>query len=279
MKKEEESKHHFDLVVFTNIKYSDIWKADFSLLRENFPVSKAYIFTDESAAGYENEFIKIISVGKDTSFSDRVLYAANCLKSEYLIFLLDDYLITKPINHQRLAADIKFLDMTHGDYLSYDLSKEKFIDHKIPRGDYLKITNKGVYTINTTPCIWRRSSLHKSVQAGETAWAMEVLLSRRFFENAFTAYVSKNETIPYLDGIRKGTLLPPAFKYLKSRGLYHGSRKITPFKTRLFLLLKTLARKILPEFIQKRLKNDSTSISYSVLNDGKLAETPKNTTS
>lgn len=262
MKMEEKIRNHFDLVVFTNIKYSDIWKADFSLLRENFPVSKAYIFTDESVAGYENEFIKIIPVGKDTSFSDRVLHAANYLKSEYLVFLLDDYLITKPINYQRLATDIQFLDTAHGDYLSYDLSKEKFIDHKIPRGDYLKITNKGTYSINTTPCIWRRLSLIKSVLLGETAWRMEVKMSKRFFSNGFVGYVAKSNTLPYLDGIRKGTLLPKANTYLRKNHLYDGNRRITPLKVRMYLLVKSLARRCLPNFLKRMLRNEKTSISY-----------------
>jgi hypothetical protein len=224
----------------------DIWPASSSLLSENWVDMPIIVSTDEGDYPLPDKRFSLIKTGKNSSFSDRLISALKNTKTEFVVFLLDDYFITSKIDSNKISETISFMGKNNIDYVHFDVVPHAKYYKRIKR-PRARLIKEGIpYSVNTTPSIWKTASLLRCTRTGESAWEHEAMLYRRFSKNNFRNCFITPTRIPYLDGIRKGTILPKAKKYLLSKKLYSGTRITTPKKTIFQLALLSFLNKATP---------------------------------
>ena len=78
-------------LIFSCDKFSDLWDANLKLFRENWPERdfETFIVTDKPTE-YTFSDVQIIAAGSDLEWSDRLKYALQYVKTDYVFVTLDD---------------------------------------------------------------------------------------------------------------------------------------------------------------------------------------------
>jgi hypothetical protein len=193
---------------------SELWDPHFHFLFKHWPDlldkhSYIPIYLASNLKQYKNFRVKNIMVGKEKSWSDDLKVALENVKTEFVILLNDDYIITQDVNTDRLAQIINFMELTNGAYAQLALNPiledgpvADGIDDVIMRAkscDYFKralfntifhikkaVFNVakpevlyGRYRTSLQSCIWRVEILKKLLVSGESPWEFEWSGSKR----------------------------------------------------------------------------------------------------
>ena len=86
------------LLIFSCDKFSDLWDGQVKLLEKYWHDRRiqTYIVTDkENNRKFGN--VELLCAGEDADFTDRVRYALNQVKTEYVMITLDDYFLIQHV--------------------------------------------------------------------------------------------------------------------------------------------------------------------------------------
>lgn len=242
------------LLILSCDAFSDIWDANFTLLEQNFGNRnmETYLVSDKENHKIMRENIHFIFVGEQKEFSCRIKEALKHVKTKYVLVVLDDYLLTKPINCNSLNKIIEIVKLENYDYFrlfNTPAGKKKTKYYKIKTLHPLD-----VYDVNLYPGIWKVSVLKDMVKEKRNPWQLEVSLSKQMEEKGYRCAMTSKKIFPFMDTIRKGKMLIKAKWYLSKNKLYFGDRRRISIYTSLVLTLRWHLRKILPKKILKFLK-------------------------
>lgn len=207
------------IVVVSFDKYSDIWDV-FALCINRYWKNrqyKTYLITNEKSPVYEG--IDIISTGKEVSWSYRVRKALGSIKEEYIMLLLEDYLISEKVDNHRVEKTLKYIRTYDLDYLRIvpipvmkNAKKGKFA---------VPITSNMVYGVNLQAAIWKRDYLLR-VLTEENLSAWEVEARQKFGESTRIdgkCYATNDFVIHYLNGIIQGKWYIKTIESFASQGI------------------------------------------------------------
>ena len=111
-------KRNFEIIISTCEKFSDLWDGNVFYINQNWPNrnTTTYLVTDkESNKVFDG--VKIISAGENTEITDRLKKALEEVTSEYVLFTLDDYFLTEPIQDEKIQQAVDFMKSEKIDYL------------------------------------------------------------------------------------------------------------------------------------------------------------------
>lgn len=106
-------------------------------------------------------------------WGQRLLTSLHNLEDEFVITLLDDYILEKNINTEDINDTISFMQNNNNIscvYLYY-LESLDFLDNELIK--YKKVSDKTLYKINTLPGLWRRKDLIKLLEENDDPWSWE----------------------------------------------------------------------------------------------------------
>ncbi len=245
------------MLIFSCDKFSDLWQGHIKLLEENWPDRgmKTYIVTDSNKNGYQFENVEILAVGDNVEWSDRLAAALDRVRTDYVLFTLDDYYPIHPIQTERIERLIQIADTENLDYIRLfhmPWGHQRFKDYK----DLYEIDlYASQYAVNLYAGIWRTDFMKQTAKAGLTAWAFEVSLTKAARELNAKCIMSKGKEFEILDVIRKGKLLNHANWYFKRHpGIYTSDRQIIKLSTEVYLNSRMLLKELLPRKVLKWLK-------------------------
>jgi hypothetical protein len=241
-------------LVITTISYSDLWEPCFSLIEKYKPTGvKVYIATD-SGLPYSGLDFETIPAGVDVPYSTRLLNALPKIKEDYVILMLDDYFLKRPIENANVLEIIRFMRKEKLDYVNF--SKSSFFKRcpKIPGTNLRKLRNLVTYDINLRLGLWGKSALEKCFVFGENPWQAEVSLSLRFTKAGCKGAVCLQKPIIYFHGVTKGLFYRRSYKSLKKAHLYHGNRKQMNVVESSLLFFIVFLRRLLPHKMTSMLK-------------------------
>lgn len=199
--------------------YSDIWPTFFDIFKtywKDCPFEIKLVSNEKTFDGVET-----ILTGKETTWSDRTLSALKQVDTQYVLLLLEDYLLAKNVNSKQVLEAVDFLCKNNGKYLRFtNIPKSRFSNKN---DDVFCLYEDEEYAVNLQASLWEKSFLEKSLKKYKgSAWNFEI----GFLSETVDAphiplegcYGLKNDPLNILNGVLKGKWFPSSIRYFKKRG-------------------------------------------------------------
>lgn len=97
--------------------YCDMWPLFFHFLFKHWPDAPTPIYLITNHLAYDDDRVVTIKVGNDTSWTDGVARGAAQIPAKYIFLFLDDFMLTQPIQVEKLASIFSTLSRQHGDWV------------------------------------------------------------------------------------------------------------------------------------------------------------------
>lgn len=239
-------------LIFSCDKFSDLWDGNLKMFRENWPERdfETYIVTDKPT---DRTFpdVKIIAAGADMEWSDRLKYALDFVKTDYVFVTLDDYFLIEKVDNVKMENYLQLMITGGYDYLRFfprpkGATREQLSGWK---GVY-HVDESYAYSVNLYSCYWSKAFLEYTVREPKNAWMFEISLCEQAVSYGAKCLCSYNKDYVILDVVRKGKILHSAHKYFKKHpGIYEGDRELQSWIFEAKLWVKTMVSRHSPAFI------------------------------
>ena len=205
------------LVVLSCDKYSVCWKPFFALLNKYWPNHPYTILATETKKCSEHN---VISYVNDPCWSARFRKTLEGLNVDYIIVMLDDFFIRRPVDHSRIEYCISQMN---DDIAVFNFEKKYRPCDESNLNGFERQFNNQVYLNSCQPSLWNRKALIERLQTDQTPWEWEtskVSDKRLCYINTqdFIIDVGYNHTLDW--GISRGKWTPECIEFLKKEGLY-----------------------------------------------------------
>lgn len=256
-----EAGNSFDILISTCDGYSDLWDANILLFNRNWADRRGQTFlvTDvPTEKEYEN--VRIIASGAGTEITERLAMAVENVRTKYILFTMDDYFLTKPIDSGKLCRAIDFMEKENIDYLrlypatKHYLKREGAVQSGEYPGFYHRNIDKGEYKVSLYPGLWKTDFMRMTLSKPMSAWNYEVELTDMARRVNARCAISNNGEFPFLDVIRKGKILRKANRYFKKNPIYRSEREVMKAKDEFVIRFRTCLRHTLPRPIFEKIK-------------------------
>lgn len=258
--------------------YSDLWDNFFKVFNINFNSCPYRIYMSTNYKDYTYDSLTVIKTGEEISWMNRIKKSIGNVDSEYILFLLEDYLIGTNVDYRQLDDIVNF--MIDNDIQYYRLQDIPKSESKYKNIDYLgRINSKQKYGVNTIVSIWNKNYLLKIIEEAndvKTAWDFEVYLCKRFnsINEEFipNCCVDKRDLLKIKNGVYRGKWFRSTIKYFKNQGinLDVGTRKIMSWKDQLLFNMRSLIGSHVTIQQKEKLKNILRKFGMRFLSDGDI---------
>lgn len=242
----------FSIIISTCDKFSDLWDAHIQLLNENWSDRNVdtFLVTDKpTKRTFEN--VTVVAAGEGTEITERLRAVMPMIKTEYILFTLDDYFVTEKISTKAIMDDIDIMGRHQIDYMRLFVMTMKSLKNRkateLENGIFLLDNNAGDYIVSLYAGIWRKDFMEKTLMHTLNAWQYEVALTKMAREMNARCADSRRGEFPILDVIRKGKVLTKARKYFDKNPIYQGNREDMKAKDEWMLEFRTWLREWLPK--------------------------------
>lgn len=245
-------------LIFSCDKFSDLWDGNLKMFRRYWPDKDfdTYIVTDKpSNKTYPDA--KIIAAGADVEWTDRLKFALEYVKTDYVFLTLDDYFLIKPVDNEKMEGYVDLMIEGGYDYIRFFPRPKAATREELEgyNGIYHVENNSG-YSVNLYSSLWEKKFLAFTVEEPRTPWDYEVTLYQRAVEYNARCLVCNNKEFEILDVVRKGKLLHKAKWYFdKHPGIYEGNREVQSLWYEIKLFFKTEINRHCPDFMRDTLRN------------------------
>ncbi len=199
---------NYCLMMLTCDKYTDIWPAYFGQIKKYWKDYKGSIFINtEKIRTLDIECSnKIIFPTElfewDTPWSYRLLQCLQQVESDYVVFLLDDFILTDFVDSKEIDACIERMKLDPNiACFNFMPSPGRYYEKAFERYE-LKDKN-APFRINLQAALWRKSFLLKFIRKHENPWQFESwgsIRARRFSDKIFHLEKDTKRVFIYPDG-------------------------------------------------------------------------------
>lgn len=250
----------FEVIISTCDKFSDLWDAHMLLMEQNWKDHpKAWLVTDDPA---ERSYpgATLLCAGEGLEITQRLEYALQKVTSEYILFTLDDYFLTQPIDNAALQRALGIMEEQNLAYMRLfpktkrSMRREGAREFEEHPGYWLRSTKNTNYRVSLYPGLWRTDFMRQTLGQTLNAWQYEVALTEMADRMGVRVAISNCNDFPFLDVIRKGKVLRKASRYFKKNPVYISQRETMSLWDEWKLGIKTWAGIILPRPVARAVK-------------------------
>lgn len=153
--------------------FADLWDPFFTLFFRYWKDCPYDVYLIGQELTYPDDRVRMIRTDSNLDWSSMLEYALNQLEHDYLLILLEDYLLRGAPNTSRVVEYENWVRRTGTDYLR--LVPIPPPDISIPeRVDIMRIAKGAPYRASLMPAWWRKSALLDLLRAGESPWEFEI---------------------------------------------------------------------------------------------------------
>ena len=158
--------------------YVDVWNHCFDLMNRFWKDRPRTILVDsELNPSYDK--VDVINAGSEAEWSKKSKKALGEVSTEYILLLLEDFFISKPVDNKRILKAIELMDADQLDYYQVliQLSNQSWAKGKSYKGDkHIRIIpSDKKYPINLQAAIWRKDFFEKCLGDGNyNTWKFEM---------------------------------------------------------------------------------------------------------
>lgn len=263
------------IVIASCDKYSGLWSPFFSLLFKYWPSlidnnkdNETPIFLIANKRKFDHPRVQYVLFPNEISWSDNIVEALSKVQTKYVLYLQEDYFLTRHVNEELLAKMLNYIKEHNVAYLEISAFNNKVQSTKSPIIDkdianLAEFTKHSSYRTSLQAGIWDKEALIWLIKSGETAVDFELAGSKRSegMQRLFLAYLDVDkEPIQYINAVIGGLLLQSAVDYVHSQGIAFDpklqplpidqNRKLILLKRKIFGMLKTDRTRALKKKIQ-----------------------------
>ena len=216
---------------------SDIWESFFNIQNTywNDCMFKKYIVSNNQTP--EDPNVVTLKTGDNRNWFDMTIKGLKCINEEYILFLLEDYFISKEIANDELLKIIEQMRDTNVFY--YRLTSPVQLSSN---ESFILVPDNTPYPISLQPAIWNRqvffSFLNELKEKGcKTPWEFEKYFIEKYKnctgeKNIVGIRYDSRDILGYKNAVIQGKWDPRIIKYYRKRNIAIniGSRGIMPFK-------------------------------------------------
>ena len=119
--------------------------------------AETFLVTDKPTdRTFEN--VTVVAAGEDAEITERLRAVLPLIKTEYILFTLDDYFLTEKISTQAVNEDIQIMNKHRIDYLRLFVMTMKSLKNRkaeeLEPGIFLLDNNAGDYIVSLYAGIW-----------------------------------------------------------------------------------------------------------------------------
>ena len=166
--------------------YEDLWYPFFTLLKKYGHLDKTPIILNTESKSFAMDGLEITCVHspKNAQYGKRMRNALDCVETEYVLMLLDDFFLRNPLDQNKIHEMIFWMDADR-DIACFNCEKMDcyvaWEKEKYP--GFARIPPGNAYACNMQAAIWRTGKLKKYWRANISPWEWEEycsLLTGRF---------------------------------------------------------------------------------------------------
>lgn len=262
----------FSIIISTCDKFSDLWDAHIQLLNKNWADRNVdtFLVTDKPTdRTFEN--VNVVAAGEATEITERLRAVMPLIKTEYILFTLDDYFLTEKISTKVILEDIEDMKEQEIDYMRLSVLSRKNLKNRkaveVADKIYLMDNWAREYVVSLYAGLWKKSFMKKTLNEALNAWQYEVALTKMARDMQARCAVSCRKEFPILDVIRKGKVLTKARAYFNKNPIYIGTRETMKRKDEIMLDIRTWLRVWLPLPLFKAAKAVMRHRGYTFFSD------------
>lgn len=194
--------------------YSDVWTPFFTLFRKHwvdcpYPI---YLLTNFKEPIIEG--IQTLAIGADISWSDNLITALRRIKEDYVIIMLEDLILTKPVHTEKVKEVVEWANTHNVNYVRMNPT----VRADKPYNSLVGYVSKGtVYRASVVMPLFKKEALFELLKSGENAWEFEYYGSERA-DTMDDFYATHYDYFPCINGIIKGVWEYSAVKTLQQLG-------------------------------------------------------------
>ncbi len=248
-------------VVFSFDGYSDLWDTQFTLLdRYCYDISmKRYLVTQNLDFHWNK--LNILHTELNNDWCSRAIEALNKVDEDYVIFLLDDFVVTKKIDLEKLEQ--VYRNIINKNILYYKF-KTRFFSLKYSKEERIdkytySIDEKRKYGISLQPSIWNKKYFIRllMLNLGGTPWDFE-----KFFNNDINFFYTYDKMKHIFDSrnilnieqtVIQGKYFPYAKRIFKKNNISvdFANRSFYPTFRYLIFIIKSILRRFFTKGTKK----------------------------
>lgn len=163
-------------------KYEDAWRPFFFFFNRewrNCPY-QIYLNTETKGFSIEGKQLYVLNSGECTlSWSLRLKKALQRIKTEYVLFLLEDFFMLDKVNQEEINRCLDIMDENHKiSVIDFECAKSGEGEPCEYEG-YCRRNLNSMYFLNCQASIWRRKDLIRFLSPYESPWQFEIYGSGR----------------------------------------------------------------------------------------------------
>jgi hypothetical protein len=205
--------------------YQDVWAPFFQLFFKHWLDCPLPVHLVSNTKTYNDDRVQSILVGEDIDYSSNLIKAVTQIEQDWLIFWVDDRPPVKPVNTTQLLKLIQSAQEQDVGYFRLLASNPPTLADTTD--EIGELPKKTPYRVSMTVALWKKSTLLKVLQAGESAWDIEKRggvnraneIDDKFYAMSFTA--RQNPPLKAIHLIAKGKIIRRAIPVLRQEGTLH----------------------------------------------------------
>jgi hypothetical protein len=256
------------VVVSSCDAYKDLWPIfAFYYEKSRLTVFPAVIISDKEASS-PSSHISVIAPPFPKEFGDRMVHGMQGIVSDYILFLLDDFLLTEPVDLHLLSKIMLAMHSHNFDFLRLSKGPHLSLEGRYSIG-IRDLNLEKPYDADVHPFIIK-TELFKTIMKkakGETIWQFEVNFAKRLDAvNAKCGYYPK-PFFHYKEAVTKGKFFRSCYYLVKKSHLYFGSRRKISIWFSIIYNFRLWCHYLIPIRLQKALKGVQRKRGKKFLSD------------
>lgn len=162
-----------------------------------------YLVMEEQNYHYKDYSINVLTYSKKIKWCARLKEALNCIKNEYVLLFLDDFILESAVNSELLEEYIKIVKSNKLSNLVLTPVENEKNDNLILDSRINKRNRFGRYKTSLQCGIWEKEVLEKLLVSTENAWEFEIFGNLRSFlvkDQFYAVRKKENKPFDYNDG-------------------------------------------------------------------------------
>lgn len=248
--------------------YKDTWEDFFNLFNKNWKSCPYPKYVVNNSCNINKDGFTIINAGENAEFSKKIQVAIQTIKEDYVLVLLEDFVLGKEIKSDPLIEIMGSIEKLDADYYVMpicEFNKSYRSSKKALGKNVFFLDNKDGYTLNCQPSIWKKDFLGERIgKLNFNAWVFEGVYrldcDKRKPNYLEKCFCDKREPLNLVHTIVQGKIIPSAYKALVKKGyVLKCSRQQLTFWENLKRKVRLQLSRILPHSLKKLLKSKSSS--------------------
>ena len=248
----------------------DVWDTFFSIFHTYWPDCCYNVYLINNEAEYCREGVKVIHTGEEINWFSRTIQSLSALHEDYVVFLLEDYFLSKRVSNDEMASIVSMMDRDGIFFFRLSLPGTQSLSQSGCQSKQVELGSN--YAISLQPAIWNRKALLRYLLQidGASPWDFEYYFNSHKHElpsDDSGKYVKgvlydSRDLLGYKNGILRGRWIPSTLSYFKKHGIEieQGDRPSLSFGESLRYSASLQARKLLPAGTRATIKKALVSL-------------------